>query len=85
MATRYNGYHYLYNSYYNNGGFGQYGYTSLICGGDSGGGDLFGMAHTVITIRTYVWTIRCLGTFYSFLPDGSTNVSAYYDWVTNFI
>ena len=76
------GYHYLYNSYYNNGGFGQYGYSSLICGGDSGGGDLFwnGKNWLLLSEHTYGPSDVC-GTFYPYLPDGSTNVSAYYDWI----
>ncbi|TXJ00951.1 MAG: hypothetical protein E6Q32_05540 [Neisseriales bacterium] len=80
------GYHYLYNSYYNNGGFGQHGYTSLICGGDSGGGDLFwnGSHWLLLSEHTYGPSDVC-GTFYSFLPDGSTNVSAYYDWVQSIL
>lgn len=80
------GYHYLYNSYYNNGGFGQHGYTSLICGGDSGGGDLFwnGSHWLLLSEHTYGPSDVC-GTFYNFLPDGSTNVSAYYDWVQSIL
>jgi hypothetical protein len=80
------GYHYLYNSYYNNGAFGQHGYTSLICGGDSGGGDLFwnGSRWLLLSEHTYGPSDVC-GTFYSFLPDASTNISAYYDWAQSII
>lgn len=80
------GYHYLYNSYYNNGSFGQSGYSSLICGGDSGGGDLFwnGSNWLLLSEHTYGPTGAC-GTFYSSLPNGATNVSAYYDWIQSIL
>jgi hypothetical protein len=80
------GYHYLYNSYYNNGGFSQQGYTSLICGGDSGGGDLFwtGSKWILLSEHTYGPSGAC-GTFYSYLPNGATNVSSYYSWIQSII
>lgn len=77
------GYHYLYNNFYNNGGLGgAYGYSALICGGDSGGGDLFwtGTKWILLSEHTYGPGGAC-GTFYSYLPNGSTNVSSYYDWI----
>ena len=80
------GYHYLYNSFYNNGGFGQSGYSALICGGDSGGGDLFwtGSKWILLSEHTYGPGGAC-GTFYSSLPNGATNVSAYYDWIQSIL
>ena len=80
------GYHYLYNSFYNNGGFGQFGYSALICGGDSGGGDLFwtGTKWILLSEHTYGPGGAC-GTFYSSLPNGATNVSAYYDWIQSIL
>lgn len=76
------GYHYLYNSYYNQSAFNQSGYTALICGGDSGGGDLFwtGSKWILLSEHTYGPNKAC-GTFYNYLPNGATNVSAYYDWI----
>jgi hypothetical protein len=76
------GYHYLYNSFYNNGGLGASGYGALICGGDSGGGDLFwtGSKWILLSEHTYGPGGVC-GTFYNYLPNGATNVSAYYDWI----
>lgn len=75
------GYHYLYNSYYNSNSLGR-GYTALICGGDSGGGDLFwtGSKWILLSEHTYGPRDAC-GTFYNYLPNGATNVSAYYDWI----
>lgn len=80
------GYHYLYNSFYNNGEFGQYGYSALICGGDSGGGDLFwtGTKWILLSEHTYGPGGAC-GTFYTSLPNGATNVSAYYDWIQSIL
>lgn len=77
------GYQYLYNSYYNNNSFGS-GYTALICGGDSGGGDLFwtGKDWILLSEHTYGPSEAC-GTFYNTLPNAATNVSAYYDWIMN--
>jgi len=77
------GYHYLFNSYYSNANpFNGIGYTALICGGDSGGGDLFwtGSKWILLSEHTYGPSNAC-GQFYSFLPNGATNVSAYYDWI----
>lgn len=76
------GYHYLYNSYYNQSAFNQSGYSALICGGDSGGGDLFwtGSKWILLSEHTYGPSNSC-GTFYNYLPNGATNVSAYYDWI----
>lgn len=82
-ANSNSGYHYLYNSYYNSiNAFNQSGYTALICGGDSGGGDLFwtGSKWILLSEHTYGPSNAC-GQFYSFLPNGATNVSAYYDWI----
>ena len=79
------GYHYLYNSFYantaNSSLYGS-GYTSLICGGDSGGGDLFwnGSNWLLLSEHTYGPAGAC-GTFYNYLPNGATNVSAYYTWI----
>lgn len=80
------GYHYLYNSFYNNGGFDQSGYSALICGGDSGGGDLFwnGANWILLSEHTYGPDGAC-GTFYNYLPNGATNVSAYYDWIQSIL
>jgi hypothetical protein len=83
------GYHYLYNSYYNNStvfGVGSQGYSSLICGGDSGGGDLFwtGSKWILLSEHTYGPSGAC-GTFYNYLPNGATNVSSYYDWIQSII
>jgi secreted trypsin-like serine protease len=82
------GYNYLYNSYYNAGGFGQFGYSSLICGGDSGGGDLFWDGNNnnwlLLSEHTYGPNGAC-GTFYNYLPNAATNVSAYYDWIQSII
>lgn len=80
------GYHYLYNSYYNNSYQASPGYTSLICGGDSGGGDLFwnGSNWLLLSEHTYGPSGAC-GTFYSYLPNGATNVSAYYDWIQSIL
>lgn len=80
------GYHYLYNSFYNNGSFGQSGYSALICGGDSGGGDLFwtGTNWILLSEHTYGPSDSC-GTFYNYLPNGATNVSAYYDWIQSIL
>lgn len=80
------GYHYLYNSFYNNGGFGQSGYTALVCGGDSGGGDLFwnGSNWLLLSEHTYGPSDSC-GTFYNYLPNAATNVSMYYDWIQSIL
>jgi hypothetical protein len=62
------------------------GYASLICGGDSGGGDIFwtGNKWILLSEHTYGPTSVC-GTFYSYLPNGETNVSSYYNWLENII
>lgn len=81
------GYHYLYNSYYDFGEFaGQTGYTALICGGDSGGPDLFwtGTKWILLSEHTYGPANAC-GTFYNYLPNGATNVSAYYGWIQSIL
>lgn len=86
------GYHYLYNSFYADASNTTYGaspgtgYTSLVCGGDSGGGDLFwtGSKWILLSEHTYGPNRAC-GTFYSYLPNGATNVSAYYDWIQSII
>lgn len=77
------GYQYLYNSFYNNNQLG-IGYTALVCGGDSGGGDLFwtGNKWILLSEHTYGPGDAC-GTFYDYLPNAATNVSAYYDWIMN--
>lgn len=80
------GYHYLYNSYFNPSPA-NYGYSTLVCGGDSGGGDLFspdGSNWILLSEHTYGPTNAC-GQFYSSLPNAATNVSAYYDWLTSII
>ena len=80
------GYHYLYNSYFNPASA-NYGYSALVCGGDSGGGDLFspdGVSWILLSEHTYGPTDAC-GTFYSGLPNAATNVSQYYDWLTSII
>lgn len=80
------GYHYLYNSYFNPAAA-NYGYSALVCGGDSGGGDLFspdGSSWILLSEHTYGPTNAC-GTFYSSLPNAATNVSKYYDWLTSII
>lgn len=75
------GYHYLYNSYFNPAS-GNYGYSELVCGGDSGGGDLYwnGTNWILLSEHTYGPENAC-GQFYNYLPNGATNVSAYYDWL----
>lgn len=80
------GYHYLYNSFYNNSYASTPGYTSLVCGGDSGGGDLFwnGNNWLLLSEHTYGPSGAC-GTFYNYLPNGATNVSAYYDWIQSIL
>lgn len=83
------GYHYLYNSFYADANYGSTygtGYTSLICGGDSGGGDLFwnGTNWLLLSEHTYGPSGAC-GTFYSYLPNAATNVSSYYDWIQSII
>jgi hypothetical protein len=82
------GYHYLYNSFYNTNTSYPYssGYTALICGGDSGGGDLFwtGSKWILLSEHTYGPSKAC-GTFYNYLPNAATNVSAYYDWIQSII
>lgn len=76
------GYHYLLNSYFNP----YAGYSELICGGDSGGGDLYwnGSQWLLLSEHTYGPSDSC-GNFYNYLPNGATNVSAYYSWLTNII
>lgn len=89
MGADNGGYHYLYNSFYantvNQSTYGS-GYTALICGGDSGGGDLFwtGTNWILLSEHTYGPSDTC-GTFYNYLPNGATNVSAYYDWIKSLI
>ncbi len=86
------GYHYLYNSFYADASNTTYGaspgtgYTALVCGGDSGGGDLFwnGTNWLLLSEHTYGPYGAC-GTFYSYLPNAATNVSAYYDWIQSII
>jgi len=80
------GYHYLYNSYYNQNSFGTHGYTTLFCGGDSGGGDLFwnGKNWLLLSEHTYGPQAQC-GTFNSYLPNASTNVSFYLGWINSII
>lgn len=77
------GYHYLYNSYFNPAAN---GYSALVCGGDSGGGDLFwnGSQWLLLSEHTYGPTGAC-GEFYNYLPNAATNVSSYYGWLTNII
>lgn len=80
------GYHYLYNSYFNPSSA-NYGYSALVCGGDSGGGDLFspdGVNWILLSEHTYGPQGAC-GEFYSSLPNGATNVSAYYTWLSSII
>lgn len=76
------GYHYLLNSYFNP----YAGYSELICGGDSGGGDLYwnGSQWLLLSEHTYGPSDSC-GNFYNYLPNGATNVSAYYSWLSNII
>ncbi len=75
------GYHYLYNSYFNPAPA-NYGYSELVCGGDSGGGDLFwnGSSWILLSEHTYGPSDGC-GKFYNYLPNGATNVSKYYAWL----
>lgn len=79
------GYHYLYNSYFNPSSS-NFGYSALICGGDSGGGDLFwnGSNWILLSEHTYGPSGAC-GQFYNYLPNAATNVSAYYDWIQSII
>lgn len=74
------GYHQLFNSYFsaaNNG------YIVLFCDGDSGGGDLFwnGESWLLLSEHSFGVTNSC-GLFFPYLPNGSTNVSSYYSWIT---
>lgn len=83
------GYHYLYNSYFNaslSGNGYSYGYSDLICGGDSGGPDLFwtGSKWILLSEHTYGPSGSC-GKFYKSLPNAATNVSNYYDWIQSII
>ena len=82
------GYHYLYHSYYNENKATPYldGYANLICGGDSGGGDIFwtGEKWILLSEHTYGPSNSC-GGFYKYLTNAATNVSAYYDWIKNII
>jgi len=77
------GYHYLYNSFFNSTAN---GYAALICGGDSGGGDLFwtGQKWLLLSEHTYGPNGAC-GTYYNTLPNGATNVGFYYNWIVNII
>lgn len=79
------GFYYLHNSYYNNGAFNQSGYTTLVCGGDSGGGDLFWTGKHWILLAEHTYMSGQCGSFYSYLPNGSTNVSSYYAWIESII
>lgn len=84
------GYHYLYNSYYNSGAFGSSGYTSLVCGGDSGGPDLFwtGSEWILLSEHSYGPVVDgngVCGGFFDYLPNGATNVSVYYSWLQSII
>lgn len=76
------GYHYLYSSYYDNNN----GYMSLACGGDSGGGDLFwdGSKWILLATHSYGPQDGC-GKAYNYLPNASTNVGYYYDWISTII
>ncbi len=83
------GYYYLQSSYYNpsSGSNGVTpGYGALICGGDSGGGDLFwtGSKWILLAEHTYGPFDSC-GTFYTSLPNAATNVSSYYTWIESII
>jgi hypothetical protein len=77
------GYHYLHNSYFNTNAT-NFGYSALICGGDSGGPDLFWNGHNWILLseHTYGLSDSC-GGFYNELTEGATNVSSYYGWLTS--
>lgn len=80
------GYNYLYNSYYNQGELGQTGFSELICGGDSGGGDLFwtGSKWILLAEHTYGPAHSC-GQFFTNYPNGATNISSYYAWIESII
>lgn len=77
------GYHYLYNSFFNSS---TNGYAALVCGGDSGGGDLFwtGQKWILLSEHTYGPDDAC-GTYYSYLPNAATNVGSYYNWIESII
>lgn len=79
------GYHYLYNSYFNPSPS-NFGYSALVCGGDSGGGDLYwtGSKWILLSEHTYGPSDAC-GTFYNYLPNAATNVSVYYNWIQSII
>jgi hypothetical protein len=67
------GYHYLLNSYFNP----YAGYSALICGGDSGGPDLYwnGSQWLLLSEHTYGPSdADACGAYYSGLPNGATNV-----------
>ena len=83
------GYHYLYNSYFNPSA-GNYGYSALVCGGDSGGGDLYWNGTNWILLSEHTYgpydgDNNTCGVYYNYLPNASTNVSKYYTWLTNII
>ncbi|MDD3265845.1 MAG: hypothetical protein PHC75_01525 [Burkholderiales bacterium] len=89
QASNSTGYHYLYSSYFNSTKIGNgysYGYSDLICGGDSGGPDLFwtGSKWILLAEHTYGPSSSC-GKFYKSLPNAATNVSAYYGWIQSII
>lgn len=83
MQSDATGYYYLFSSFYNSV---SNGYAALICGGDSGGGDLFwtGSKWILLAEHTYGPSDAC-GTYYSSLPNAATNVGAYYAWIESII
>lgn len=75
------GYHLLYSSYFNDSPDNM-GYTSLVCNGDSGGGDYYWNGSNWILIATHSFApLGGCGKVYNYLPSGSTNVGYYYDWI----
>lgn len=85
MTDDHVGYHHVYNSYFNPF---QQGYTSLICGGDSGGPDLFwnGKQWNLISEHSFGPAGIC-GGFFKDLHDGNvaTKVGDYFSWINNII
>jgi len=75
------GYHYLFNSYFDNDG-GEKGYINLTCAGDSGGGDFFwnGNRWVLLSVPSYGPKSSC-GSFHRSLTTASTNIGYYYNWI----
>lgn len=79
------GYHYIYNSYFENNSTNS-GYLNLACSGDSGGGDFFwnGSKWVLLAAHSFGQKDSC-GSRYNYLPTASTDVGSYYNWIMNII